>query len=93
MPERGLPPEPTELIFLPGHSWLPAFVALGAALVVVGLFVWWPYAAVGAIIGLVAVVAWIRDAARETSRLPVEQRAVSAVLPATPLRRSSDEVR
>jgi hypothetical protein len=84
---RGLPPEPTELVYLPKPSWLPAFTALGIALVVVGLFSWWPYSIAGAVTGLVSIVAWIRDSARETSRLPIEQRPSSAVLPAVPLRR------
>jgi hypothetical protein len=85
-----LPPEPTELVYLPKPSWLPAFTALGLALVVVGLFAWWPYGAIGAIIAIVSIVAWIRDAARETSRLPVEQRPATAVLPAVPRRRPQD---
>jgi hypothetical protein len=85
-----LPPEPTELVYLPKPSWLPAFTALGLALVVVGLFAWWPYGAIGAIIAIVSIVAWIRDAARETSRLPVEQRPATAVLPAVPRRRPRD---
>lgn len=82
-----LPPQPTELVYLPRPSWLPAFTALGIALAVVGLFAWWPYGVAGAVIALVSIVAWIRGAARETSRLPVEQRPASAVLPAVPLRR------
>ena len=82
-----LPPQPTELVYLPRPSWLPAFTALGIALAVVGLFAWWPYGVVGAVIALVSIVAWIRDAARATSRLPVEQQPAAAVLPAVPLRR------
>ena len=81
------PPEPTELLYLPRSSWRPVFTALGLALVVVGLFVWWPYGVIGAITALVAIIGWIRDAAKRTSRLPVEQRPGSAVLPAVPLRR------
>lgn len=85
--DRGQPPEPTELVYLPRPSWLPAFAALGIALVVVGLFAWRVYAVFGAVIALVAIVAWVRDAATQTSRLPIEQRPRSAVLPAVPLRR------
>lgn len=77
-----LPPKPTELVYMPKPSWAPAFVALGLALVIVGLFVWWPYSVAGAIIGLVAIIAWVRETARETARLPVEQPTSSAVLPA-----------
>jgi hypothetical protein len=85
-----LPPEPTELIYLPRPSWLPIFAALGIALVLVGLFSWWPYSVIGAVLGLVAITAWIRETRRETSRLPVRQRESSAVLPAVPLRRPTD---
>jgi hypothetical protein len=85
--DRGLPPEPTELVYLPPPSWLPLLTALGIALGVVGLFAWWPYGVVGAIIALVSIIAWIRSGSREASRLPVEQRPATAVLPAVPLRR------
>jgi hypothetical protein len=86
----GQPPEPTELVYLPSPSWLPLLTALGVALGVVGLFAWWPYGVVGAIIALVSIVAWIRSASRATSRLPVEQRPATAVLPAETLRRQED---
>jgi hypothetical protein len=83
-----LPPPPTELIYLPESSWLPLFTALGLALTVLGLFAWWPYGAIGAIIAVVSIIAWIRRVSDETARLPIEQRPSSAVLPAAPLRRS-----
>ena len=82
-----LPPEPTELVYLPKPSWLPLLTALGIALGLVGLFAWWPYGVVGTIIAVVSIIAWMRGAARGTSRLPVEQRSTTAVLPAVPLRR------
>jgi hypothetical protein len=82
-----LPPSPTELIYLPEPSWLPVFTALGLGLTVVGLFAWWPYGVIGAIIAVVSIIAWIRRVSQETARLPIEQRPSSAVLPATPLRR------
>jgi hypothetical protein len=81
------PHEPTELVYPPRSSWQPVIAALGLALVVAGLFVWWPYGVIGAVVALVAIIGWIRDSARATSRLPVEQRRASAVLPAVPLRR------
>jgi hypothetical protein len=82
-----LPPSPTELIYLPEPSWLPVFTALGLALTVVGLFAWWPYGVIGAIIAVVSMIAWIRRVSDETAKLPIEQRPSLAVLPATPLRR------
>jgi hypothetical protein len=86
-PARGLPPEPTELIYPPRPSWLPPLTALGLALVLLGLFAWWVYGVAGAIIAFVATFAWIRRAAAETSRLPRRQRISTAVLPAAPPRR------
>ena len=85
-PARGLPPEPTELIYPPRPSWLPALFALGLSLVLVGLFAWWVYGVVGAVIALVAIVAWIRRAVEETSRLPRRQQPATAVLPPVPPR-------
>lgn len=82
-----LPPSPTELIYLPESSWLPLFTALGLALTVLGLFAWWPYGVIGAIIAVVSIIAWIRRVSDETARLPIEQRPSLAVLPAAPLRR------
>jgi hypothetical protein len=79
--------EPTELLYLPAPSWQPALVAAGLAGVVVSLFTWWPYGAVGAVVALAALWAWIRDSRREFSRLPRRQRLTSAVLPAVPLKR------
>ena len=82
-----LPHPPTELIYPSESSWLPLFTALGLALTVVGLFAWWPYGVIGAIIAVVSIIAWIRRVSGETARLPIEQQPSSAVLPAAPLRR------
>jgi hypothetical protein len=83
----GQPPEPTELIYLPKPSWLPAIMALGLTLVVVGLFSLWVYGVIGAVIALIALWNWIGQARRDVARLPGKQRAATAVLPAVPLRR------
>ena len=83
----GQPPEPTELIYLPRPSWLPAITALGLTLVVVGLFSLWVYGVIGAVIALIALWNWIGQARRDVARLPGKQRATTAVLPAVPLRR------
>ena len=81
------PPQPTELVFLPRPSWMPALTALGLAFVVVGLFVWWPYGVIGGVVALLAIIAWIRSATRDSSELPLEQRQATAVLPPVPPRR------
>jgi hypothetical protein len=57
----------------------------------VGLFAGWPYAVAGAIVLLVSLRAWLRDAGDQIARLPRQQHLTSAVLPAVPLRRTDDE--
>ena len=80
--------EPTELVYLPESSWQPALIAFGLAAVVASIFTWWPYGVAGAIVALVALIGWMRDARYGYSRLPRRQRVATAVLPATPLERS-----
>jgi hypothetical protein len=86
MPERQIP-QATELIYLPRPSWAPAFFALGAALMVNGIFAegilfrGWVYAIAGAVIALVALRAFAVRAARDFMRLPRRQRVRSAVIP------------
>ncbi len=83
------PSQPSELVFLPRPSWMPALIAAGIAFVIVGLFVWWPYAAIGGAVALLALISWIRRASRENSELPIEQHPATAVLPAATPRRTS----
>jgi uncharacterized membrane protein YbaN (DUF454 family) len=75
------PPEPTELIYLPRSSWLPALTALGIAMVVLGIFTWFPYLIAGAAIALVSLWRWLRGSRDEIARLPRRQRQVTAVIP------------
>jgi hypothetical protein len=79
---------PVELVYLPEPSWYPALIAAGLAAVIASIFTWWPYGAIGAIVALLALRAWIRDSKHEYSRLPRHQQLASAVIPAEPLRRS-----
>lgn len=85
------PPPPTELVYVPAPSWLPALTGAGFAGLLVGLFAGTPYAIAGAIVLLASLRFWIRGARAEIARLPREQRLTSAVLPAVPLRRSQDD--
>lgn len=75
------PPKPTELIYLPGPSALPALTALGIAAVVVGLYAWWPYSVVGGAIALVSLIAWLRRNRDEIARMPRRQRTDTAAIP------------
>jgi hypothetical protein len=81
------PSPPTELVYLPEPSWVPAIAAVGLAMVIVGLFVGWVVSVIGALIFLPALRSWIGRTRESFSRLPRRQRPVTAVLPAAPPRR------
>jgi hypothetical protein len=92
MPEPRPIPEPTELIYLPRPSWAPAFLALGVALAVNGiygegfLFRGWTYMIAGGVIAVLALRSLAVGAGRDYFRLPRQQRPRSAVLPAASLK-------
>ena len=73
--------QPTELVYVPEPSWEPAILALGLAAVIAGIFVWWPYGAIGAIIAIAAVVRMLRGTEDGVARLPRRQKVTTAVLP------------
>ena len=75
-------PQATELVYVPEPSWDPALLAFGLALVVAGLFVWWPYGVIGAFVALAAVVRMYRGIGDTVERLPRRQKLTTAVLPA-----------
>jgi hypothetical protein len=91
MSDGRQPPQPSELVYVPGPSWLPVLTAAGLAGVLVGLFAGLPYAIVGAIVLLASLRAWLRETGDEIARLPRQQHPTSAVLPAVPLRRSEHD--
>ena len=70
-----------ELIYLPEPSWAPAFTATGVALVVVGLFAGWVWAAAGAAFLLGGLGRWIGLIRNDAAHLPREQRPTTAVVP------------
>ena len=84
-------PQPTESIYLERPSWGPAFFALGAALLICGIFAegfmvrGWVYSVIGAIFALAALWSMVGRAIRDFYRLPRRQRARGAVLPVTTL--------
>ncbi len=88
MSERHHPPDPSELVYAPAPSWTPVLVAVGLASVLVGLFAGLPYAIAGAVLGLLALRAWIRETGDQIGRLPRHQGLSTAVLPPLPLRRN-----
>ncbi len=85
MGERA--PEASELVYVPGNSWAPAFVAFGLAGVLAGIFVWYPYGVNGAVVALVAFRAMWKGMTDDAERLPRSQKVTTAVLPAAPPRK------
>jgi hypothetical protein len=72
-PDPGVPP-PAEAIHMAGASYLPATLAFGLMLVLVGLILTFVISAIGAIIVAVALFRWIGQARGEMSELPLEHR-------------------
>ena len=75
------PPEPTELIYPPASAWSPALTAAGLAGLIAGLFIWWPYAVIGAFVFLLALRSWIRAGWSDLVSLPRRQRTATAPIP------------
>ena len=68
----GAIPGPSEVVHLPGPSYLPVVVALGLTIALVGILQGWVIVAIGVIITLVGIVRWIRQTREEMSELPLE---------------------
>jgi membrane-bound ClpP family serine protease len=75
------PPKATEQIYLSSPSVMPALLAVGIAAVLIGLFAWWPYAAIGGIIALIALFGWLRTNRREIAAMPNAQRTETGPIP------------
>ena len=75
------PPKATETIYLPRPTVFPALFAFGFAALIVGLFVWWPYAVIGGAIALFGLIAWLRTNRDEIARMPRHQHTDTAPIP------------
>jgi hypothetical protein len=75
LPQSANVPPPGEAIHLPGPSYLPAIVALGVTIAIVGVVLNWVVCGAGVLITLVACVRWIRDTRRDIADLPLEHDA------------------
>jgi hypothetical protein len=69
-PEGALPP-PTEEIHLPDPSYLPATLALGITIAIVGVVFSWVVVVLGAIVALISLARWIRQTRAEMAELPL----------------------
>ena len=63
---------PTEAIHMPEPSYLPATLALGIAMALVGILTWFPIVIIGVIIVIWVLVLWIRSARAEMADLPLD---------------------
>ena len=68
-------PAAGEAIHLPGPSYLPAIVALGVTIAVVGVVLNWFVFGAGVAITLISVGRWIGDTRRDIADLPLEHRS------------------
>jgi hypothetical protein len=85
------PPKPTESIYLPRPTPYPALFAFGFAALIVGLFAWWPYSVIGALIALGSLLAWLRANRAEIARMPRRQETDTAPIPLAATRPPSSE--
>jgi hypothetical protein len=65
-------PPPAEAIHLPEPSYLPATLALGLTIALVGILTWLPVIIIGVVIVVWVLVLWIRSARAEMADLPLE---------------------
>ncbi|HKP90428.1 MAG TPA: hypothetical protein VJT75_10695 [Thermoleophilaceae bacterium] len=68
----GSLPPPSEEVHLPEPSYLPALVALGLTIALLGVLFTWVLSIIGAIIFLWATIRWIRQTREEMAELPLE---------------------
>jgi hypothetical protein len=75
------------MIYTPSPSWAPAFFAIGAVLLLCGIFAGgflfppYIYAIIGAVVILAAFRSMVRSAVRDYYRLPRRQERRGAALP------------
>jgi Flp pilus assembly protein TadB len=60
-----------EAIHMPEPSYLPAALAVSIAVTLVGILTWLPVLIIGAIVTIVLIVRWIREARAEMNELPL----------------------
>lgn len=69
--EGSLAP-PSEVVHLPGPTYLPVVVAIGITVALVGILTGWIIVALGAVITLAAAVRWIRETREDMAELPLD---------------------
>jgi hypothetical protein len=70
--QGGTLPPPSEEVHLPEPSYLPALLALGITLALVGVILTWVITALGVLLAVVCIVRWVRRTREEMAELPLE---------------------
>ncbi len=70
-PPEDAPPA-GEAVHLPAPSFLPAIVAAGISVAIVGIVISWVVVVIGAIPAVIAIVLWIRETREHIAELPLE---------------------
>jgi len=65
-------PSAGERIHLPAGSLQPILVAVGLALLLIGILDLYPLSVIGLLLMVAAIYGWIRDAVREYRELPAD---------------------
>jgi len=65
-------PQAGEPIHLPGPSYLPVLVALGATIALVGVVLNWIIFGIGVAITVVVIIRWVAQVRQEMDDLPLE---------------------
>ena len=70
--DREVVPPAGERVHLPGPSFLPAVLAFGASVAIIGVVISPALLVIGGIVFLVALMRWIREARTEMAELPLD---------------------
>ena len=69
---REVVPPAGERVHLPGPSFLPAVLAMGASIGIIGVVISPALLVIGAIVFLLALLRWVREARAEMAALPLD---------------------
>ncbi|MBA2429290.1 MAG: cytochrome c oxidase subunit 4 [Thermoleophilaceae bacterium] len=70
--EREIVPPAGERVHLPGPSYLPAVLALGASIAIIGVVISPVLLVIGGVVFLIALLRWVREARAEMAELPLD---------------------
>jgi hypothetical protein len=70
--EHEIVPPAGERVHLPGPSYLPAVLALGASIAIIGVVISPVLLVIGGVVFLIALLRWVREARAEMAELPLD---------------------